>query len=298
MFETLISSGQGRDDFPVICPFHVTRDYAGRVGPELDASCWINTKKHVFHCFGCGAGGSFVKLKATLEDIPYEQAKWELYRGEIPEFLVLSFYEETTRQEIVYAESYLAPFPPAGAIDSRGIGEAASARYGIRQNEEKDLLLPIRDLEGRLRGIQVRRNTIALDENWYDMELHFRRSACLFGAHLGGGEELILCEGALDAVKLWEVLQIPALAWMGSSISSAQITLISRLHPGPRRITLWNDNDETGKMNLPKNIKRLKNLVAGEVYLPSLNESDPKDPCETNAERVREQWEHRRWYAI
>ncbi len=252
----------------------------------------------MFYCFGCGAGGSFVKLKATLEDIPYEQAKWELYKGEIPEFLINDFYEEHTRQEIVYAESYLAPYRAAGEIAERGISADSTRRYGIRQNEAQDLLLPIRDLEGRLRGLQVRRNTVAVDENWYDMELHFRRSACLFGAHLGGGEELIVCEGALDAVKLWEVLQIPALAWMGSSISSAQITLISRLHPGPRRITLWNDNDETGRMNVPKNIKRLKNLVAGEVYLPNLSEGDPKDPCETKRERIREQFQNRRWFAI
>ena len=56
------------DDIVVSCPFH-----SG--GQEEHGSCFIRKKDGVFHCFGCGEKGSFLKFVAECFDAPESYAK-------------------------------------------------------------------------------------------------------------------------------------------------------------------------------------------------------------------------------
>ena len=67
------------DDIVVSCPFH-----SG--GQEEHGSCFIRKKDGVFHCFGCGEKGSFLKFVAECFDAPESYAKaWLLknFGGEL-----------------------------------------------------------------------------------------------------------------------------------------------------------------------------------------------------------------------
>ena len=67
------------DDIVVSCPFH-----SG--GQEEHGSCFIRKKDGVFHCFGCGEKGSFLKFVAKCFDAPESYAKdWLLknFGGEL-----------------------------------------------------------------------------------------------------------------------------------------------------------------------------------------------------------------------
>ena len=67
------------DDVVVSCPFH-----SG--GQEEHGSCFIRKKDGVFHCFGCGEKGSFLKFVAKCFDAPESYAKaWLLknFGGEL-----------------------------------------------------------------------------------------------------------------------------------------------------------------------------------------------------------------------
>ena len=67
------------DDIVVSCPFH-----SG--GQEDHGSCFIRKKDGVFHCFGCGEKGSFLKFVAECFDAPESYAKaWLLknFGGEL-----------------------------------------------------------------------------------------------------------------------------------------------------------------------------------------------------------------------
>ncbi len=67
------------DDIVVSCPFH-----SG--GQEEHGSCFIRKKDGVFHCFGCGEKGSFLKFVAECFNAPESYAKaWLLknFGGEL-----------------------------------------------------------------------------------------------------------------------------------------------------------------------------------------------------------------------
>ena len=67
------------DDIVVSCPFH-----SG--GQEEHGSCFIRKKDGIFHCFGCGEKGSFLKFVAECFDAPESYAKaWLLknFGGEL-----------------------------------------------------------------------------------------------------------------------------------------------------------------------------------------------------------------------
>ena len=67
------------DDIVVSCPFHSS-------GQEEHGSCFIRKKDGVFHCFGCGEKGSFLKFVAECFDAPESYAKaWLLknFGGEL-----------------------------------------------------------------------------------------------------------------------------------------------------------------------------------------------------------------------
>ena len=67
------------DDIVVSCPFH-----SG--GQEEHGSCFIRKKDGVFHCFGCGEKGSFLKFVAKCFDAPESYARaWLLknFGGEL-----------------------------------------------------------------------------------------------------------------------------------------------------------------------------------------------------------------------
>jgi hypothetical protein len=310
--EELLKRLPNKDDTPIACPFHAVKKPDGSVGQELFASFWINKEKQVFHCFGCGEGGSFIKLKARLEGLSYEEAKWELYGNELPPFV----RPENSRlrrtdieEETSYPVSSLAPYRASGGIPERGITDKGAEVYSLLLDGSNNLLIPYFDRAGKLRGLQVRRNTADESTNWYDQVLHFRRGQWLFGEQLSQkattSEELqlswletlqrdriaIICEGALDAVKLYDSLGVPSLAVNGSSVTSAQLETLSKLPV--KRLVWWRDNDATGKLNLNRNYRRLSSLVAGEVYTPVFSEGDKKDPCEMSQERIKELWMNR-----
>jgi DNA primase len=290
--DEIISKSNGKRDYPIVCPFHVVRNMKGELGSEAFPSCFINLEKQVYKCFGCGEGGSFIKLKALLEGISYSEARLQLYKGEIPPF---AFSEEAEKEDPIYPESQLSPYQDARGVPERGISEGASRVYGLRRSNQQDLILPYRDPSGKLRGAQIRYNTVEENTNWYDQLLWFRRGRWLFGGQLLNEQStVILCEGALDAVKLYDCLKVITLAINGSVVTNAQILLLSQCPI--RALGWWHDNDETGRRSLKQNYSRLKRIVSGEVYSPVYGE-DPKDPCETSEERIVELWTKRQWTA-
>lgn len=75
----------------------------------------------------------------------------------------------------------------------------------------------------------------------------FPRKECLFNYHRCEGERpLILVEGSLDAIRVWESVRgVDVVAQYGSSLSDRQTSLIRMLLP--RRVYLLHDADEAGR---------------------------------------------------
>ncbi|MEM9103944.1 MAG: CHC2 zinc finger domain-containing protein, partial [Pseudomonadota bacterium] len=52
------------NDFVLLCPFH----------PEKTPSCKITPSKNLFHCFGCGEGGSVIDWVQKTEKLSFRKA--------------------------------------------------------------------------------------------------------------------------------------------------------------------------------------------------------------------------------
>ena len=273
----------GKVDSPISCPFH---------GPEKTPSCFVNIEKENFFCFGCRKGGSFVLLKSWLEGITYEQAKWDLYKGDVPAHLLLNFDREEDELDIIYPESMLSPFLPAGEIEEREIKEKESEVYGLLKDKEGNIYLPIRDRSSNLRGCQKRLNG---SNSRYDQHLRFKSGNYFFGEQTikENQEVIILCEGGLDAVKLFGVLGIPTMAYLGSSITHNQVEKLRKIYP--KELVVWSDNDATGLKNRRQIYHLTKSICVTNITGIKYSNEDPKDPSLTKADRIKEQWEERSW---
>jgi DNA primase len=295
-YQDVLNQANGRDEYTIKCAFHTSRQPDGTLGPEKTPSLGISLKKGVFHCFGCKTKGSLIKLKSLLDGITYQEASWQLYKGEIPEHLLNSFTtEETEETEYIYPESQLALYPLAGEIRERGIEEMESNLYDVRRDQEDNLYLPIRDRLGCLRGGQVRYKD---KEERYDQFLYWKGGSYFFGEHLVPDKEfrLIICEGALDAVKLSGVLGVVTLAYLGSNLSKRQRQKLTTFPI--KEITFWSDNDDVGFKAMKDSYKYLKGLTAGEVYGIKYHLGDPKDPSDTNTNTIQRLYEERKWVPL
>ncbi len=295
-FQSIIEEVErsGKKDFKVKCPFHVAKQPDGSLGQEKTPSFGVNIEKHVFKCFGCDMRGTFVRLKALLDGITYEQAKWDLYRGAVPDSLLNSYLNSQEEEEdIFYPEAKLASLKPAGEIEERGIGKEESDLYGLLKDSEHNLYGPLRDSNYRLRGCQMRYREES--EGRYGHFLYYKGGNLLFGEHLAPKKpfRLILTEGWLDAVKLWGVLGVPAWAIVGSHLAKNQFDILAK-YP-ITEIILWMDNDFAGRKAKVDNYNRLKKSFPITITTPVYAEESHKDPSDSDDDEIRSLWESRVW---
>ncbi len=293
MLSEILKNNSGKKEVQIPCPFHVS-SHNGVIGVERTPSCFINTQKNVYFCHGCGAKGSLVKFVVLTEGISWNEAKhkylldmepFSLYHG-------LSTNVETTDpSENWYEESYLSPYSPAGRLEEKNIDCLYTSQYELKRDGD-DLLIPIRDIDNRLIGLQRKK-----PNHEFSQDLHFKRSEVLFGINnISNNTEVIICEGALDVVKINSILCYVPISPLGTYLSQKQIEILRKT--SIKKITLWMDNDSAGKRATKENYYKLKGLVSGEVYSVEYKEEDPINPSDTSVERIQELWITRKWIPL
>jgi DNA primase catalytic core len=228
-------------EFKCLCPFH----------SEREPSFYINFEKKVFHCFGCGIGGTLtrllklLKLKPQTEQISDEtkasiydvlQAAQLFFRDQLRSNENAKLWLKEKRREhfrdrfgLGYAPSdpkalreALSSFPDELLVQSGLFGKSL---YPVLRNR---ITIPIHDENGQLIGFAGR----SIDDSESKFlntrnSTVFHKRLVLFGMNyalqfLGkGGNELFVVEGYFDAMHLL-YHQIPAVALMGIALSPSQ----------------------------------------------------------------------------
>lgn len=223
------------DEWMVRCVFH----------DDSNASMQFNVAKGLFICFSCGARGNAKKLQKQLGirwsegeiDVADIRAKLDILR------------DPTYGQAKILDESYLDRYKfPTDYWADRGFDDASIEAFDLGYDPLGGYVtIPVRDVRGNLLGV-IRRFLDPDAELRYRYPKGFKRSTNLFASWMVEHDEetdhVVLVEGSLDAIKVWQA-GYSAVACFGNSISATQIRVLRRL--GVSQVTLFSDNDRGGR---------------------------------------------------
>lgn len=220
-----LARGTGRER-AFCCPVH----------GDTHASASVNVLKGKWTCYVCGAKGTTTDI---IESDDYEFGR---------QMLDLLDAAEPT----IYPESWLDLFHRPGephpywlqrftpeAVDHFRLGY--NPLRVVRGEPAPAPCYPMRDPTGKILGV-VYRQIDRMPKYVYPTGVS--KSGLLFNYSMDHQPYLVLVEGALDAVAVWESGH-PAVALYGSLLHRNQLELLHRA--APDRIILALDNDPAGK---------------------------------------------------
>lgn len=214
-----VTRGKGTER-PFLCPVH----------GDSRPSASLNIIKQKWYCYTCGAHGSLTGEDALLE----------------PDYLQLQlWFSQKMEENRVYPESWLARWDagPVHPYWRDRCGDAAARHFRLGFDAGRDAVTyPMRGAAGEVLGI-VRRSLGSDDGPKYRYPKGIDVGHYLFNYSSEHRRAVVLVEGAMDAVALWNV-GVEAFAIYGSQLSDAQITLIDRVDP--EYVFTAFDNDKAG----------------------------------------------------
>jgi DNA primase len=243
----------GGEEVAGLCPLH----------RETRPSFYVNRRKNVFYCHGCGRGGDLIRLMELLEGLSFAQVLLRLRsrdRAATPWEEAVRFYERQLRgcpqaqhyleQRGIHASETIARmrigYAPGGCL------RAHLESGGYTQREIRDSGL----LDARGRDLFYRCLTFPLEggENLYGRRMdagprHLflaRGKGGLYGWEQARGcGAAIVVEGLFDVAVLWQAGFSNTVAVLGAHLNRMQM---AQLCDGePRHVYLCLDGDEAGQ---------------------------------------------------
>jgi hypothetical protein len=190
----------------------------------------VNVIKKVWICYTCGAHGGLTGEHALLEP-DYEQMK--------------QWFTERMEEGHVYPEAWLARYTAGGVHPywAERVGESAARHFKLGYDVESDAgTYPLRD-SGSGAVLGVVRRSLSGDGPKYLYPRGVDVGRQLFNYTPDSRAVVVLCEGALDAIALWNV-GVDAFAIYGARLGPEQVRLVDRVDP--QYIFTAYDNDDAG----------------------------------------------------
>ena len=263
-----------------LCPFH--EEGSPSFSVNLDHGGWVDRHGET--------KGQLLDLISQLKGISKaDAADWVRKTGPVNSTTVdilqklFSTQEnpEDKRMILASAERYdsLSPKLMAEYWFDRGFTAKTMRQFKVRYDEEEGCLVwPIRDENANILGFIKRKVPPFYGKNKYLYQKGLQR--VLFPLDHFRGEEVILVEGPLDALWLYQYGYVGALAVLGSGLTRSQV---SWLKTRAEKITLAFDNDRDGRRGRDQVVKQL----AGSNTLVATLPPDSKDIQELGEKSLR-----------
>lgn len=259
------------DEWQCVCPFH--QDSATSK-PDL----YVNVRKGVFICMStaCGEKGSAFDLVSKISGVDLDAVSAELSMGGKRRV-------QAVRERLAAPRE--APSPPR--VSQALIDEFRSSRYwsterGLESatidefelgfdDESATAVIPYRDAEGDARYL-IRRATLPDHQGpRYRYPKGFPLRSAIFNLHrIDPTLEVVVTEGSIDAMRVWQAGHQNVIALLGSGVFDQQLAALSSL-----RIVTFFDRDAAGEAATRRMVARHSRLFRIARY-PS--GSDAKDP--------------------
>lgn len=204
---------------PFLCPEH----------GDSRPSASINIVKGKWFCYTCHAHGDLTGEARLIEPDYHAQKLW---------------LDRKLAVGTIYPEAWLNRWDagPVHPYWMERVGEAAARHFRLGADAEANAVTyPLRDPAGQVVGV-VRRS-LGDEGPKYRYPAGVDVGRFLFQYTPEHRDAVVLCEGALDAIALWNV-GIDAFAIYGSRLSAAQVMLISKIDP--EYVYTCYDLDEAG----------------------------------------------------
>jgi DNA primase len=266
------------DNYICRCPFH-------KEGMEEHPSFGVNIKSGLFNCFACGARGNLVHLVMARLGLTMPEAIRFLEREQLNITIdtittseIPSWVNRYTKSEDITVlndsmlELYKEDHP---YLQERSITKETAAIWECGYDRWMNrVTFPVRDKRNRLLGI-VGRSIDGQIPKYYFYD-NFPKGGTLYG--LNKFEEadntVIVVEGIVDVLWLWQSGIKNVVAIMGSMITDKQAEIVRELGT---RLFIWLDNDTAGSMGTGLMADKLYNRMR--VYqMVWSNFSGFKDP--------------------
>lgn len=217
----------GRDEVAGLCPLHA----------ETRASFYVNRRKQVFYCHGCGRGGGLRQLIEWLQGTAENAAPAATLMEETYAF----YRRQMARSDEARAYLHGRGIHDTGVIDRMRIGYAPGAclrGHLMRRGHGRSALVERSLIDELGRDTFFRCLTFPLLEsgNLYGRALRnsFWRHRFLPGSKGGlyglataaGATRLIVVEGLFDLAALWQAGFDEAVAALGSHLNAQQLTAL------------------------------------------------------------------------
>lgn len=243
------------EGFIACCPFHKDSSPSFAINEEGAYICYSTQ---------CGETGGLFGLLTKVGGYTHQEA-FQLVknlprRGDLAKVGLLPPFEERHRRRLPKAleESSVKVYSgitPRYMFD-RGFSPLTLAAFDVGYDiEQRQVVIPIRDDNGRLMGFVRRSVDVNAPRRYFvDVPRHGRRGV-LFNIHRVAGREAVLVEGALDCMWCVQKGIRNTVALLGSYLSMEQEILLRRRFD---KIVLMLDNDPAGYASTEKLISRLR----------------------------------------
>lgn len=245
---------QGRE-YRAHCPLH----------DDSNPSFSLNIENGLWICHsGCGQGEFIRLIELVLNCSPQEAYDWARANGRATSVEQLSKnlaaaigeplptqYKEVPRGWLDYYEFLSSKAMPLWFL-KRGFTWNTINEWYIRYDNINDAVVIPVVWKDELVGTVTRNTRPGLPK--YQNSSNLPRSEILFGEISKGKNEIIICEGILDALWAWQN-GLHAVSLLGNHISQQQVNILKEYRFG--NITLALDNDEAGQLGTQEALRKL-----------------------------------------
>lgn len=279
---------------------------------DTNPSASMNVQTTAWICFGCQRRGNAVTLVSEIMEVPLVRARrWldEAYGGgfeepingfaeEMDRRLTKKAPEAKSRSRVEAPEDYLDLFEhdwnddsePSVYMRERGFDPEYLTYFQVGFSEdEQRIIIPVRYEDGVLAGFKGRALRKDVEPRYkvlgrwpYPFET-YEVGRVLFGAHVpmveSAGGTVILREGELNALRLWQYGFSNVLGTAGAAVTDEQLRIVMRR---ARRVIVWFDPDKPGIEAILRSASYLNEYMP--VYVVPRH---PKDPADLTQEECR-----------
>ena len=320
-----------------LCPFHKEKTPSFHVSPD----------KQLYHCFGCGVGGTVINFLMQAENFDFVEAvKFLAERASIPipergdagneryerkqriyqmnrlaaRFFFKALYDPSAKEAQAYVKkrglnretlkTYGIGYAPNAwdkllkHLEGEGFHRGEIVDAGLAIANEKGhiydrfrhrLMFPIIDVRGNVIGFSGR----VLEADAKGMKymntpetLVFSKGKNLFSLNLAkksGEDSLILAEGQMDVISLYQNGIKNAIATLGTAITPEQAWLISRY---TKKVYICYDSDTAGEKATQRAIEQFRGLDVTVRVMEIPQGKDPDEYIKSHSVEAFEQLNH------
>lgn len=254
------------------CPLHA----------DSRPSFCVSINTPVFFCHSCETGGHLSQLEKIISEV--DKKDWAVLQT-TPMSVNSSRLED---KELVLARVSLKDFwELKSAIEdpillNRGFDPDVIQEWDIRSSP-MFIFIPIRDFHNNMFGMIIRARFDNMSPRYQNMPPKmWKKSNCLlFGPNFGIIDDtIIVVEGPLDAVKLYQYGYKNVVSIMGSSLSKTQASMIRKL---AGNVFVLHDNDRAGQDMI---LKGHEQLFPCNVFAPQDSFYKSSDPGDMEKEEI------------